>query len=100
MAGIDQKELGLQEEGLPGRNQNYGRDAAINAVKIRKKKKEKHHCHLPTPDPNLASHWMTWGRSFLAIQSGAGEVWEIDLRVNRRLTGYPLEKRGQLLLGR
>lgn len=38
MVGMDQKELGPQEEGLPGRNQSYGRDAARNAMKIRRRR--------------------------------------------------------------
>lgn len=38
MASIDQKELGLQEEGLPGRNWNPGRDVAGNAMKTGGKK--------------------------------------------------------------
>ena len=72
-------------------------DAAINGMKIKRKKKEgKHHCHLPSSDPSLASHWMNEPthslRKVIPCHSNQGRRnLRNRLQVNP-LTGQPLEK--------
>lgn len=79
---------GTTEEGPPGRNWKYGRDAARMPWKS-EKRQENTTAIFPSPDPNLASPWMNLPR---ATQTRAGEGWELYLTARREPPGAPLRE--------